>query len=243
MISLFSWRYLVAKPFFLRFPRRFIHSSWVWMAPLGLVAFYDRPVIEGTGIFILILAVVHYADRSWDLASTALTLRTLTRSNQSFKKPIYRDFTDYLGEDLGKALDLGGKIHAADLDALAKDNDLSEKGELLPLGDCYLFQLLPREDGAYIGSFALNVAPSVTFVFTPYGPENLNASRLLALLHEFGHCSEESWERRRSLWGVVIAAGAIFLLSLNSLAVAAACSPYVAIGLYRNYWHWAPTIH
>jgi len=236
MTPMLSWRYLVSKPFFMAFPKRYPHSSWVWVAPLGLVAFYDRPVLEGAGVFILIFAVVHLADRAWDLVSTAMTVRTLTRTNQSFEKPIFRDFTDYLGEDLGGALDAGGTIHATDLDGLIKDKDFSAKGEQLPLGNCYLFQLLPREDGAYVGSFALNVAPSVTFVFTPYGPENLNASRLLALLHEFGHCSEESWERRRSLWGAVVAASGIFLLSLNSLVAVAACSFYVAIGLYRNYF-------
>lgn len=206
------------------------------MAPLVLIAFYDRPVLEGAGILILMIAVVHFADRAWDLASTALTVRSLTRSNQLFKNPIYRDFTDYLGEDLGKAFDLGSSIYSTDLDALVKNNDFSAKGERLPLGDCFLFQLLPREDGAHIGSFALNVAPSVTFVFTPYDPENLNASRLLALLHEFGHCSEMSWERRRSMWGAVAAASVIFIFSLNSLVAALACSFYALIGLYRDHY-------
>lgn len=179
-------------------------SFLVMMSPVFLVTGNFERGFHGAIFIGIVFILVHFADRLVDLFQSARVLRAIAKKvdKGASSAPVFRDYEDYLGEDVGRSIDIGSISNSGPSNAVKS----------------YLFQYTTTREGSYLGTFALPVSPGLSFIFTSYKPEDLNPARLNTLLHEVGHADEDSWHRSRGYWGAQFATLFILAISVQEIA-------------------------
>jgi len=153
---------------------------------------YWASIVLALGFFLFAILV----DRIFDFLEFKRLLNDLMDITEKgvMSTPYPIEFSNYFGDEIGAHLNYGA----------LKNIDFE-------VNSCKVFYMKPMQDNHFMGTFAFSPWPGQSFIFVPYGPDDLNPTKLLVLLHEYSHCMLSSWVCNRSY---LSRPAACFLISL-----------------------------